>query len=66
MATPFLFFQPFATRTTNKTRTPPGCSKRPSSKAAASEEVKPYFMPYVESLSDARTPLADFFNSLLF
>ena len=43
---------------------PAGCSKRPSSKAAASEETR-RTLRYVESLSDARTKLADFFNSLL-
>jgi hypothetical protein len=42
-----------------------GCSKRPSSEAAASEEAKAYFLPYVEPLSDARTKLEDFFNILL-
>jgi hypothetical protein len=42
-----------------------GCSKRPSSAAAASEEAKAYSFPYVEPLSDARTKLADFFNTLL-
>jgi hypothetical protein len=42
-----------------------GCSERPSSKAAASEEVKRTLCPYVEPLSVARTPLADFLNSLL-
>jgi hypothetical protein len=41
-----------------------GCSKRLSSKAAASEEARRTFR-YVESLSDARTPLADFFSILL-
>ena len=44
---------------------PAGCSKRPSSRAAASEEAEAYSEPYVEPLSAARTPLADFFNSLL-
>src|SRR5215831_15164895 len=59
---------------------PTGCSNRLSSKATASEEAKRNLFlpgppiacrnrrlprPYVESLSDARTPLADFFNSLL-
>ena len=39
-------------------------SKRPSSKAAASEEAKAY-VRYVELLSDARTPLAGFFSILL-
>ena len=41
-----------------------GCSKRPSSKAAASEEGR-RTVRYVEPLSDARTPLADFFSILL-
>src|SRR5436190_13173651 len=41
-----------------------GCSKRPSSKAAASEEAR-RTLRYVESLSDARTLLADFFSILL-
>ena len=40
-----------------------GCSERPSSKAAASEEVRRTLW-YVEPLSDARTTLADFINSL--
>jgi hypothetical protein len=44
---------------------PAGCSKRPSSKAAASEGPKAYPLGYVEGLNDARTPQADFFNSLL-
>ena len=41
-----------------------GCSKRLSSKAAASEAAR-RTLRYVESLSDARTPLADFFSILL-
>ena len=41
-----------------------GCSKRPSSKAAASEVAR-RTLRYVEPLSDARTPLAVFFSSLL-
>jgi len=41
-----------------------GCSKWPFSKAAASEEAR-RTLRYVESLSDARTPLADFFSILL-
>jgi hypothetical protein len=41
-----------------------GCSKRPSSKAAASEEAR-RTLRYVEPpLSDARTSLADFFSIL--
>jgi len=42
-----------------------GCSKRPSSKAAASEEAKGRTLRYVELLSEARTPLAGFFSILL-
>ncbi len=41
-----------------------GCSKRLSSKAAASEEAR-RTLRYVERLSDARTLLADFFSILL-
>ena len=41
-----------------------GCSKRPSSKAAASEEAR-RTLRYVEPLSEARTKLADFFSILL-
>src|SRR5438132_10125108 len=41
-----------------------GCSKRLSSKAAASEEAR-RTLRYVEPLSEARTPLADFFSILL-
>jgi hypothetical protein len=41
-----------------------GCSKRPSSKAAASEEAR-RTLRYVEPLSDARTMLAGFFSILL-
>ena len=41
-----------------------GCSKRPSSKAAASEEAR-RTLRYVEPLSDARTKLEDFFSILL-
>ena len=44
---------------------PAGRSKKPSRKAAASEEAESYSLPYVEPLSDARTLLADFFNTLL-
>jgi hypothetical protein len=45
-------------------RIPSGCSKRLSSKAAANEEAR-RTLRYVEPLSDARTPLADFFSILL-
>ena len=41
-----------------------GCSKRPSSKAAASEGPEAYPLGYVEGLNDARTKLADFFSIL--
>ncbi len=41
-----------------------GCSKRLSSKAAKSEEAR-RMLRSVESLSEARTPLADFFSILL-
>ncbi len=41
-----------------------GCSNRPSSKAAASEEAR-RTLRYVEPLSDARTMLADCFSILL-
>ena len=41
-----------------------GCSKSPSSKAAASEEAR-RTLRYVEPLSAARTPLVDFFSILL-
>ena len=41
------------------------CSKRPFSKAAASEGPKAYPQGYVEGLNDARTLLADFFSILL-
>ena len=42
-----------------------GCSKRPFSKAAASEGPEAYPQGYVEGLNDARTMLADFFSVLL-
>jgi len=45
-------------------KNPAGCSKSSSSKAAASEEAR-RTLRYVELLSDARTPLADFFSVLL-
>jgi hypothetical protein len=44
---------------------PAGCSKRSSSKAAASEEPEAYPLGYVEGLNDVRTLLADFFSILL-
>jgi hypothetical protein len=42
-----------------------GCSKRPFSAAAASDEARRYPLRYVEPLSDARTKLEAFFNILL-
>ena len=42
---------------------PAGCSKWPTSKAAASEMPRHTFQ-YVEALSDARTQLAVVFNNL--
>ena len=45
-------------------RNTPECSKMPSSKAAASEGAK-RTLRYVERLSEARTPLEDFFSILL-
>ena len=39
-------------------------TRRSAGKAAANEEVR-RTLRYVESLSDARTPLADFFSPLL-
>jgi len=51
-----------ASRTTGEHHA--GCSKRLSSKAAANEEARRTFR-YVEPLSAARTPLADFFSILL-
>ena len=39
-----------------------GCSKSPSSKAAASEDPEAYPLGYVEDLNDARTKLAGFFS----
>jgi hypothetical protein len=50
-------------RSLTKTEWLAGCSERLSSKAAASEEAR-RTLRYVESLSDARTMLADFINSL--
>ncbi len=41
-----------------------GCLKRLSSKATVNEGAR-RTLRYVESLSDARTPLADFFSILL-
>src|SRR5580765_5690619 len=43
---------------------PAGCSKRLSSKAAASEEAR-RTLRYVEPLNEARTKLAAFFSILL-
>ncbi len=53
-----------AARLVQEKNTPAGCSKRPISKAAAREEAR-RTLRYVEPLSAARTPLADFFSILL-
>ena len=42
-----------------------GCSKWPSSKAAASEGPRRTLLGYVEGLNDASTKPADFFSILL-
>jgi len=55
----------WSARVAQQENTPAGCSKRPSSKAAASEEPEAYPLGYVEGLNDARTLLADFFSILL-
>ena len=52
-------------RAAQQENAPPGCSKRPSSKAAASEGPEAYPLGYVEGLNDARTKLADFLSILL-
>ena len=46
-------------------RTTTGCSKRPSSKAAADESTGGVAPGYVEDAFEARTQLADFFSVLL-
>ena len=52
------------TRLGQEKNTSAGCSKRLSSKAAASEEAR-RTLRYVEPLGEARTKLADFFSFLL-
>jgi hypothetical protein len=52
------------TRLRQEKNTFAGCSKRPSSEAAASEEAR-RTLRYVEPLGEARTKLADFFSILL-
>ena len=42
-----------------------GCSKRPSSKAAASDRPEAYPLGTLRICDEARTKLADFFSSLL-
>ena len=44
---------------------PAGCSKRPSSKAAADESTGGVASGYVEEAFEARTKLVDFFSILL-
>ena len=51
------------TRLGQEENTHAGCSKRLSSKAAAREEAR-RTLRYVEPLSTARTPLAEFFSIL--
>ena len=55
---------PDCKRSLMRSTEPTGSSKRPSSKAAASEDAR-RTLRYVEPLSDARTKLVDFFNCLL-
>jgi len=65
MATPFLF----SNRSSLVQQTRPGrprLFKKAVQQGRSERRGEAYFVPYVESLSDARTPLADFFNSLLF
>ena len=52
-------------RITQQENTPAGCSKRLSSKAAASEGPRRTLWGSVEGLNDVRTLLADFFSILL-
>ena len=54
----------WSARVAQEKNIPAGCSKRLFSKAAASEAAR-RTLRYVEPLSDARTPLADFFSILL-
>ena len=56
--------QRWLTRLGQEENAPAGCSRMPSSKAAASEEAR-RTLRYVEPLSEVRTPLADFFSILL-
>ena len=44
---------------------PAGCSERPVQQGRSKRRGESYSPPYVEPLSVARTPLADFVNSLL-
>ena len=55
----------WSTHVAQRENTPAGCSKSSSSKAAAREDPEAYPLGYVEDLNDARTPLADFFSTLL-
>ena len=43
-------------------RTPAGCSKSPSSKAAGESKPEAYPLGYVEDFDEPRTKLADFFE----
>ena len=62
--TGFIHKRPWNLPDGDDVKTVSGCSKRPFSKAAASEEAR-RTLRYVESLSAARTMLADFFSILL-
>ena len=52
-------------RSAQQGHAPAGCSKRPSSKAAADECTGGVASGYVEDAFEARTLLADFFRILL-
>jgi hypothetical protein len=44
---------------------PRGLFRKAVQQGRSEQRGDAYFLPYVEPLSDARTPLADFVNSLL-
>jgi hypothetical protein len=54
-------FRVISVRLRTESVDPAGCSKRPSSEAATSEEAR-RTLRYVEPLSDVRTKLEEFFN----
>jgi hypothetical protein len=55
----------WSARVVQQENTPAGCSKRPPSKAAASEGPRRTLTGYVEGLNDAKTLLADCLSILL-